>query len=126
MSRRLNRVEEACKEVLSEVIRREVKDPRVGFVTITSVKLSSDLRHAKVYISVPGQYERQYAGLFTVIEQIDQTFFKDRWGKKVGVLVKPEGLRGCRTWATTGRAMKPPMRRRAPRKRVTRRDSSPL
>ena len=54
MSRRLNRVEEACKEVLSEVIQREVKDPRVGFVTITSVKLSSDLRHAKVYISVLG------------------------------------------------------------------------
>jgi len=49
---------------------------------------------AKVFITVPGQYHRQYAGLFTVVEQIDQTFFKDRWGKKVGVLVKPEGLRG--------------------------------
>jgi spore coat protein CotH len=49
---------------------------------------------AKVYITVPGQYERQYAGLFTAIEQIDQTFFSSRWGQRVGMLVKPEGLRG--------------------------------
>jgi len=49
---------------------------------------------AKVYITVPGQYERQYAGLFTAIEQIDQTFFGSRWGQRVGMLVKPEGLRG--------------------------------
>ena len=49
---------------------------------------------AKVYITVPGQYQRQYAGLFTAIEQIDQAFFSTRWGQRVGVLVKPEGLRG--------------------------------
>ena len=49
---------------------------------------------AKVFITVPGLYMREYAGLFTVVEEIDQTFFKERWGEKVGVLVKPEGLRG--------------------------------
>jgi ribosome-binding factor A len=66
VSRRLSRVEEACKEVLSEVIQREVKDPRVGFVTITGVKLSPDLRHAKVYLSVLGsdeEVEKSLAGL---------------------------------------------------------------
>jgi spore coat protein H len=50
--------------------------------------------YARVFISVPGEHEREYAGLFTVVEQIDQTFFEQRWGHKVGVLLKPEGLRG--------------------------------
>lgn len=54
MSKRLSRVEEATKEVLSEVIQREVKDPRVGFVTISRVDISPDLRHARVYYSVLG------------------------------------------------------------------------
>src|SRR5439155_4793370 len=49
---------------------------------------------AQVFITVPGRHDRQYAGLFTVVEQIDQTFFRNRWGQKVGVLVKPEGLKG--------------------------------
>ena len=49
---------------------------------------------AKVYLTVPGTYTNQYAGLYTVVEQIDQTFFKDRFGKKTGPVVKPEGLSG--------------------------------
>ena len=57
MSRRLSRVEEACKEELSEIILKEIKDPRVGFVTITEVKVSADLRHAKVYLSILGEDE---------------------------------------------------------------------
>jgi len=43
---------------------------------------------------VPGRFDREYAGLFTAIEQIDQQFFKERWGSRVGVLVKPEAVRG--------------------------------
>jgi ribosome-binding factor A len=57
MSRRLNRVEEACKEELSEILQREIKDPRVGFVTITEVKLTADLRHARVFVSILGTEE---------------------------------------------------------------------
>ncbi|MBN2169029.1 MAG: 30S ribosome-binding factor RbfA [Actinobacteria bacterium] len=57
MSRRIDRVEEACKEELSELLQKEVKDPRVGFVTITRVKVSPDLRYAKVYVSVLGEEE---------------------------------------------------------------------
>jgi len=66
MSRRTSRVEEASREVLSEVLAREVKDPRVGFVTITSVRVSPDLRHAKVFLSVLGDEDevtRSMAGL---------------------------------------------------------------
>ncbi|MGH8205962.1 MAG: CotH kinase family protein [Steroidobacteraceae bacterium] len=50
--------------------------------------------YARVFITVPGRYQRKYVGLFTVVEQIDQTFFVERWRHKVGLLLKPEGLSG--------------------------------
>lgn len=48
---RARRVEEQLQRLLSEVIRREIKDPRVGPVTITAVEVSQDLTHAKVYFT---------------------------------------------------------------------------
>ena len=51
---RMRRVDEAMREVLSGVITSELKDPRVGFVTVTSVDTAPDLRHARVYVSVLG------------------------------------------------------------------------
>ena len=53
-SGRMRRVDEAVRVVLSEAIATDLKDPRVGFVTVTSVKTSPDLRHARVYVSVLG------------------------------------------------------------------------
>ncbi len=53
-SSRMRRVDEAVRAVLSDAITQEIKDPRVGFVTVTGVKTSSDLRHARVYVSVLG------------------------------------------------------------------------
>jgi ribosome-binding factor A len=52
-SERMRRVNEALKEVLSESIGG-LKDPRIGFVTVTGVDTSPDLRHATVYVSVLG------------------------------------------------------------------------
>jgi ribosome-binding factor A len=55
MSRgRMRRVDEAVRAVLSDAIATDLKDPRVGFVTVTGVKTSTDLRHARVYVSVLG------------------------------------------------------------------------
>lgn len=51
---RMRRVDEALREVLSEAIRDEIQDPRLGFVTVTGVDTSPDLRHARVYVSVFG------------------------------------------------------------------------
>jgi ribosome-binding factor A len=51
---RMRRVDEAVREVLSDAITKDLKDPRVGFVTVTEVKTSPDLRHARVYVSVLG------------------------------------------------------------------------
>jgi ribosome-binding factor A len=54
VSDRMRRVDEAVREVLSDAISRQVKDPRVGFVTVTAVETASDLRHARVFVSVLG------------------------------------------------------------------------
>lgn len=53
-SARMRRVDEAVREVLADAIPRYVKDPRVGFVTVTDVNTSPDLRHAQVFVSVLG------------------------------------------------------------------------
>jgi ribosome-binding factor A len=65
MSGRMRRVNEALREVLSEGVG-ELKDPRIGFVTITGVETSPDLRHARVFVSVLGserKREQSLAGL---------------------------------------------------------------
>jgi ribosome-binding factor A len=48
---RARRVEEQLKRLLAELVRREVKDPRVGLITITSVEVSRDLSHADVFFT---------------------------------------------------------------------------
>jgi ribosome-binding factor A len=63
---RMRRVNEAVREVLSARLAAGLKDPRVGFVTVTDVDVSPDLRHARVYVSVLGgatERERSLEGL---------------------------------------------------------------
>ena len=62
MSERIRRVNEALMEVLSEGIG-ELKDPRIGFVTITAVETSADLRHARVFVSVLGSEQKRERSL---------------------------------------------------------------
>jgi ribosome-binding factor A len=62
MSERMRRVNEAIRQVLSEGMG-ELKDPRIGFVTVTGVQTSSDLRHARVFVSVLGSESRREATL---------------------------------------------------------------
>jgi ribosome-binding factor A len=62
----MRRVNEAIREVLSARIAEGLKDPRIGFVTVTAVETSADLRHARVYVSVLGdeqERDRTLAGL---------------------------------------------------------------
>ena len=51
---RMRRVDEAVRQVIGDAVSAELKDPRVGFVTVTDVRTSPDLRHARVYVSVLG------------------------------------------------------------------------
>ena len=62
MSERMRRVNEALREVLSESIGA-LKDPRIGFVTVTGVRTSTDLRQATVYVSVLGSKRKRQATL---------------------------------------------------------------
>jgi ribosome-binding factor A len=59
----MRRVDEAVREVLGDAVRQDLKDPRVGFVTVTEVRTSSDLRHARVFVSVFGTPDEQAATL---------------------------------------------------------------
>jgi ribosome-binding factor A len=50
----MRRVDEAIRQVIGDAVAGELKDPRVGFTTVTDVRTSPDLRHARVYVSVLG------------------------------------------------------------------------
>jgi len=52
--KRIDRINPLLREEIADIIRRELKDPRIGFVTVTEVETSKDLRHAKVFVSVLG------------------------------------------------------------------------
>src|SRR3954447_21172140 len=52
---RMRRVDEAIRQVIGDAVAGELKDPRVGFVTVTDVRTSADLSHARVYVSVLGE-----------------------------------------------------------------------
>ncbi|HEV2712388.1 MAG TPA: 30S ribosome-binding factor RbfA [Gaiellaceae bacterium] len=58
MSERMRRVNAAVREVLAEAVG-DLRDPRIGFVTVTDVETSPDLRHAVVYVSVLGSERRR-------------------------------------------------------------------
>ena len=60
---RMRRVDEAIREVLSAAVGQDLKDPRIGFVTVTDVKTSSDLRHARVFVTVLGTNAEREAAL---------------------------------------------------------------
>lgn len=62
-AKRLDRVNQLLKEEISHILQRELKDPRLGFVTVTEVEVSKDLRAGKVYVSVLGTEEEWRSSL---------------------------------------------------------------
>lgn len=58
MTQRMEKVQKLARQVLGEIIH-DLKDPRVGFATVTAVRVSPDLRHARVFVSVLGNEEEQ-------------------------------------------------------------------
>ena len=87
-NKRAIRVGELLKEEISQIVLREMKDPRIGFVSITDVEVSGDLRHAKVFISVYGtdkEKEETLNGL-----QQAQGFVRKLVGERVKIHHTPE------------------------------------
>jgi ribosome-binding factor A len=62
-SDRMRRVDEAIRQVIGDTVSSDLKDPRVGFVTVTDVRTSADLSHARVYVSVLGEPEAREASM---------------------------------------------------------------
>jgi ribosome-binding factor A len=63
MTERMRRVDTAVRQVLGDALSQHLKDPRVGFVTVTDVSTSPDLRHARVYVSILGTPAEQESSL---------------------------------------------------------------
>jgi len=61
--RRIDRIEEQLRIELSEIIEREIQDPRIGLTTVTAVKISPDLRHGHVFVTVLGDEEQRKKAL---------------------------------------------------------------
>jgi ribosome-binding factor A len=86
---RMRRVNEAVREVLSARIAEGLKDPRIGFVTVTSVNTSPDLRQARVYVSVLGDEtdrEQTLAGLASAHGVLQQAIANDLRMKRTPTL----------------------------------------
>ena len=61
--KRSSQVAEVIKREMSDIISNHIKDPRLGFVTVTGVDLTDDLRYAKVYVSVYGEEDKRKESL---------------------------------------------------------------
>ena len=85
---RVEKVQELMKQEISEIILRELKDPRIGFVTVTSVECTGDLREAKVYVSLMGseqQVKDCWAGLISSLG-----FIRREIGRRIRLRFTPE------------------------------------
>lgn len=84
---RANRVGEQLKKELGQIFQRELKDPRIGFLTVTAVEMTGDLQQAKVYISVLGSEEQKQNSL-KAIEQASG-FIRSEIGKRIRLRLTP-------------------------------------
>jgi ribosome-binding factor A len=86
MSRRLERLNEQVKREVSEILRNEVRDPRVGLVTVTEARVAPDLSFARVYVRpLGGEEEELFAGL-----EKATPYIRRELGKRLSVRHVPE------------------------------------
>lgn len=85
---RANRVAEQLKKEIGEIINQKIKDPRIGFVTVTDVELTNDLQHAKVFISVLGDEMEKEDSLIGLAKA--SGFVRSEIGKRIRLRKVPE------------------------------------
>jgi ribosome-binding factor A len=86
--KRSDRVGALVQGVIAELLLRDVKDPRIGMVTVTGVELSPDLKHARVYVSALGDdaaRERSLQGLASA-----RPYLQSQVGRRLGLRFTPE------------------------------------
>jgi ribosome-binding factor A len=85
---RVERIQEFIKEELGEILQRELKDPRIGFVSVTAVKVSNDKSHVKIYVSVLGDAEQKRESMKGL--ESAKGFIRSEIGKRVRLRHTPE------------------------------------
>lgn len=88
MSKRVNRVAEQMKKELGDIIFQKVKDPRIGFVTVTDVEVTGDLQNATIFISVLGDESEKDATLKGLNKA--KGFIRTEIGKRIRLRKTPE------------------------------------
>ncbi|GGN90248.1 30S ribosome-binding factor RbfA [Saccharibacillus kuerlensis] len=87
---RVGRVAEEIKKELSQLIQSELKDPRIGFVTVTDVEVTGDLSQANVYLSIFGDDEQKEKSLAGISKATG--FLRSEIGKRIRLRHTPELL----------------------------------
>lgn len=90
MSHRAHRVGEQMKKELSDIIGRKIKDPRIGFVTVTGVEVTGDLQQATVFISVLGDEDQKENTLKGLAKA--KGFIRSEIGNRIHLRKTPEIL----------------------------------
>jgi ribosome-binding factor A len=85
---RQEQVQKRLVQEISGMLHRELKDPRLGFVTITGAEITRDLRHAKVYVSVMGSDEEQHASL-TALRRVTG-YIRGEFARRAHLRIAPE------------------------------------
>ncbi|MEI3597161.1 MULTISPECIES: 30S ribosome-binding factor RbfA [unclassified Oceanobacillus] len=87
---RANRVAEQMKKELGEILTMKLKDPRIGFVTVTDVEVTGDLQQATIYISVLGSEKEKQDTLLGLTKA--KGFIRSEIGKRIRLRKTPELL----------------------------------
>lgn len=85
---RVEKVQELMKQEISDIILHELKDPRIGFVTVTSVSCTEDLREAKIYVSVMGEEQSVRESLAGLSRALG--FVRREIGRRIRLRFTPE------------------------------------
>jgi ribosome-binding factor A len=85
---RIEKVQEFIKQEISQIILTDLKDPRVGFVTVTRVEVTKDLQHAKIFISLMGSPEQKESTLQGLQRALG--FMRTEIGKRLRLRMIPD------------------------------------
>ncbi len=86
--KRSQRIQELLLEEISKLVQNELKDPRIGFTTLTKVEVSDNLKHAKIFVSVMGSEQEKMDALDGLINA--KGFIRNALGKNLYLRYLPE------------------------------------
>lgn len=88
MSTKSDKIAELIQRNISEIIQFDVKDPKIGFITITDCQVTNDLSYAKIFVSFLGQNARKEAGMRSL--ERSKGYIRSELSKKLSIRKVPE------------------------------------